>query len=111
VVPPPPPWHPQVVAKPQLLRNPFNATREILVAAKTALKAVPKATDAESREIPPAKEAAASSTANVEKDAQEPNYVLTNPPITGLGVLALWCRFLLEKYFQWWVSDSSMQEG
>ena len=80
MVPPPPPRSPQVVAKPQLFRNPFNATREILVAAKAALKALPKATDAESREIPPAKEVAASSTANVEKDAQEHNYVFANPP-------------------------------
>ena len=62
---PPPP--PQVVVNPQLFRNPFNATREILVAVKAALKAVPKAKDAESREITPAQEVAASSTANVEK--------------------------------------------
>ena len=69
MVPPPPPQPPppQVVAKPQLFRNPFNATREILVADKAALKAVPKAKDAESREITPAQEVAASSTANVEK--------------------------------------------
>ena len=67
MVPPPPPRSPQVVAKPQLFRNPFNANREILVAAKAALKALPKATDAESREIPPAKEVAASSAANVER--------------------------------------------
>jgi hypothetical protein len=58
---------PQVVVNPQLFRNPFNATREILVAVKAALKAVPKAKDAESREITPAQEVAASSTANVEK--------------------------------------------
>ena len=38
VVPPAPP--PQVPANPQLFRNPYKATREILIAAKAALKGV-----------------------------------------------------------------------
>jgi hypothetical protein len=63
-----------------LFINPFNATREILVAAKAALKAVTTARDAEARGIPPAQEIAASSTAKVEKDAHEHNYALANPP-------------------------------
>ena len=39
VVPLPPP--PPVQAKPQLFRNPYKATSDILIAAKAALKAVP----------------------------------------------------------------------
>ena len=38
---PPPPPPPPVQAKPQLFRNPYKATRDILIAAKAALKAVP----------------------------------------------------------------------
>ena len=40
VVPPPPPFPPRVLAKPQLFRNPYKATSEILIAAKAALNVV-----------------------------------------------------------------------
>ena len=41
MVPPPPPSPSQVQATPQLFRNTYKATRDILLAAKAALKAVP----------------------------------------------------------------------
>ena len=41
VVPLPPPPLPTVQDKPQLFRNPYKATSDILIAAKAALKAVP----------------------------------------------------------------------
>ena len=40
VVPPPPTPAPMLPANPQLFRNPFKATSEVLVAAKAALKGV-----------------------------------------------------------------------
>ena len=40
VVPPPPALPPPVQANPELFRNPYKASREILIAAKAALKAV-----------------------------------------------------------------------
>ena len=45
IVPQPPPPPPLVPANPQLFRNPFKATREILLAAKAALKVVPRVTE------------------------------------------------------------------
>ena len=40
IVPPPPAPPPMMPANPLLFRNPFKATREILLAAKAALKVV-----------------------------------------------------------------------
>ena len=83
LVPPPPPPPPPVLPNPQLFRNPFKATSEILVAAKAALKVVPKAADAEPRGTPQVPAVAASSS--VDKDAHEHSYAL-NPPSPAMEV-------------------------
>ena len=75
-IPPPPP--PRVLANPQLFRNPFKATSEILNAAKAALKAV----------VPRVKEGAptaAAATTNVD-DGNEHSYALANPPSPAMEV-------------------------
>ena len=73
VAPPPPPLPPQVQANPELFRNPYKATREILVAAKAALKVV----------LPEVRESPVKEVAAVEK---EHSYVLANPPSPAMEI-------------------------
>ena len=81
VAPPPPPPPPPVIPNPQLFRNPFKATAEILVTAKAALKQVAKAAEA-----PPRVPLQVQAVANVDKDALEHAYALVNPPSPAMEV-------------------------
>ena len=80
IVPLPPVPPPMVPANPQLFRNPFKATSEILIAAKAALKVVvPRV------EVAP-RAPVAVSTANVGGDGKEHRYALAAPPSPTLEV-------------------------
>ena len=80
IVPVPPVPPPMVPANPQLFRNPFKATSEILIAAKAALKdVVPRV------EVAP-RAPVAVSTANVGGDGKEHRYALAAPPSPALEV-------------------------
>ena len=79
VVPPPPAPPPQVQANPELFRNPYKATREILLAAKAALKVVVT----EVRESVVKEVTAPKVAAPVDK---EHCYVLAYPPSPALEV-------------------------
>ena len=69
-----------VPANPQLFRNPFKATSEILLAAKAALKVVVPRVEVSPR-VP-----LAVTTANVGKDGKEHSYALAAPPSPALEV-------------------------
>ena len=80
IVPLPPVPPPMVPANPQLFRNSFKATSEILLAAKAALKVVVPRVEVSPR-VP-----LAVTTANVGKDGKEHSYALAAPPSPALEV-------------------------
>ena len=80
VVPPPPILPPPVPANPQLFRNPYKATKEILIAAKAALKVVvPKVRVSEDKDV-------ADVSGDLPDAGKDHVYALANPPSPALEI-------------------------
>ena len=77
MVPPPPAPPPQVQANPELFRNPYKTTREILIAAKAALKVVPKVIESVVKKL---------TAPGVSAVDSEHSYVLANLPSPAMEI-------------------------